>query len=251
MIVHNINPTLFSLGPLEVRYYGLVYVIGFLLALFWLPRLAKRYNLKNVNQKFIDDFIFWAIIGALVGGRLFHIIFYDLSYYLQNPLQMIMIWKGGISFHGSFLGVIIASIILCKLKKVHFFDLADISVLPFSLMLFFGRIANFINSELVGKASSLPWCVIFPNVMGCRHPSQIYEAVKNLIIFGILLFLIRKKWKQGLIFWSFVTSYGFLRFIVEFWKDMPIYAGLTMGQWLSLPMIILGVVFLIITLRKR
>jgi len=109
MFVQNINPTLFSFGGFEIRYYGIIYVLGFLLALFWLPKLAKKYNLHGIDQKFVDDFIFWAIIGDLIGARLFHVFLYEPAYYLKNPLEIVMLWHGGLSFHGGFLGVIIAA----------------------------------------------------------------------------------------------------------------------------------------------
>ena len=151
-----------------------------------------------------------------------------------------MFWKGGLSFHGALLGMIIASIIWCRKNKFSFLRLADFVVIPVSLAQFFGRMGNFINGELYGKITSLPWAVKFQNVIGFRHPTQIYEALYNLIIFFVLLFYSRHNPKKGRIFGLFLIFYCIFRFSVEFIKDIPMYGILTMGQWLSIPMLFFG-----------
>lgn len=255
MFIHNINPVLVNLGPFEIRYYGLVYVIGFLLAYFILKILAKNGKIKNINSRKVDDLIIYLIIGVIVGARIFEILFYEPAFYFSNPLEMFMIWHGGLSFHGGLVGIIIATLFFCKKNKVKFYDLADVLVIPAALMLGFGRIANFINGELWGTITNVPWCVKFQGVEGCRHPSQIYEALKNFFIFFVLIFLNKNKakykLKKGTIFWIFVLLYGILRFITNFWRDDPRILGISMGQFLSLIMIVVAAVFLWKIRRER
>jgi phosphatidylglycerol:prolipoprotein diacylglycerol transferase len=242
MFIHNINPILISIFGLEVRYYGLVYVIGFLLALFV---LLNQRNKINLSKEEVYDFIFYSIIFIIVGARLFEILFYNPSYYFSNPLQMLMIWKGGLSFHGGLTGVIIWIFIFIKKKKLKFYDLSDILVIPAAFVLCIGRIANFLNAELVGRITNLPWAVKFSNYEGYRHPSQIYEALKNLFIFFVLFFLKNKRLKKGTLTWLFVFMYGVLRFLIEFVKEPEsLILGIPTGQLLSLIMIVVGGYFL-------
>lgn len=247
MFYNNINPTLFNIGPFEIRYYGIIYALGFLIAYFFIYYLAKKRNL-NLTKDDVADFIFYLIIGTVIGARLFEIIFYEPKYYFSNPLEMLAIWHGGLSFHGGLVGAAIASYLYCAKKKIQFYDLADIVVIPLVLALFLGRIANFINGELVGRITNLPWCVKFRDYEGCRHPSQIYESLKNLVIFFVLWSIKDKKMKKGLMFWSFVVMYSSLRFLIEFAKDPGnngFIMGLTMGQWLNSAMFIVGIYFFI------
>src|SRR3989338_5485905 len=160
MFYNNINPALFHIGPFEIRYYGIIYALGFILAYFFVYHLAKKRNL-NLTKDDVADLIFYLIIGTVAGARLFEIIFYEPAYYLANPLEMPAIWHGGLSFHGGLVGAILAAVLFCKKKKVHFYDLADIVVIPLAFALFLGRIANFINGEIVGRVTNLPWCVKF------------------------------------------------------------------------------------------
>ena len=192
MFIHNINPILLSIFGLEIRYYGLFYVFGFLLIFFILNK--ERIRLK-LSKEEIYDYIFYLIIFVILGARIFEIIFYEPLFYFNNPLQMLMIWEGGLSFHGGLLGIILWNYIFTKKKKLDFYDISDILVIPIAFMLFLGRIANFINGELIGKISSLPWAVKFNNYEGYRHPTQIYESLKNLLIFFLLLFLKNKNLK--------------------------------------------------------
>ncbi|NQU98822.1 prolipoprotein diacylglyceryl transferase [Candidatus Woesearchaeota archaeon] len=235
------NPVLLKLGFLEIRYYSLVYIIGFLLAYFVLIKAVKSKKVKNLTKAAAEDFMVYLILGSIIGGRLFHFIFFNPSVIWTDPLEILFIWHGGISFHGGLIGAVVGYYFFRKKYDVKFYDLADLLMIPFAFTLFLGRIANFINGELWGTVTNVNWCVQFQGVEGCRHPSQLYEAAKNLVIFGVLWFMKdMKKLKKGMIFWSFVLMYGLLRFIVNFWRDVD----REMGQILSLIMVVIAVYFL-------
>src|SRR3989344_243311 len=243
MFIQNINPVILSVFGMEIRYYGLVYVIGFLIILFILMKQREKFRLSNDDTY---DYIFYLIIFTVIGARIFEILFYEPSFYFSNPMEMLMIWKGGLSFHGALSGIVIWTYIFAKKKKLHFYDISDILVMPAAFMLFLGRIANFINGELVGKITNLPWAVKFPGYEGFRHPTQIYEALKNLLIFFILLFLKNKNLKKGTLTWLFVLMYGALRFFIEFMKEQTSFIlGIPVTQVLSIAMIIVSVYFLL------
>jgi len=246
MFYHNINPTLLKLGPFEIRYYGIIFALGFILAYFFITYLAKQRKL-NLTKDNTLDLLFYLIIGTVLGARIFEVLVYNLKYYLANPFEIIAIWHGGLSFHGGLVGAIIALFMYCKKRKIQFYDLADIIVIPLAFALFLGRIANFINGELVGRITNVSWCVKFKNYEGCRHPSQLYESLKNLIIFSTLWFIKEMKLKKGILFWTFVLMYSTLRFFVEFFRAPDIQLGfifgLTMGQWLNIVMFAVGVYF--------
>lgn len=248
MFYNNINPTLLKLGPFEIRYYGIISALGFIIAYFLITYLAKKRDLKLTKEE-IMDFLFYIIIGTVLGARLFEIIVYNPKYYLANPIEMIAIWHGGLSFHGGLVGAIIAAYLYCKKKNIKFYDLADICVIPLAFGLFLGRIGNFLNGELVGRITNLPWCVKFKNYEGCRHPSQLYESLKNLFIFSILWLIKDKKLKKGIMFWSFILMYSTLRFFIEFFRapdeQIGFILGLTMGQWINLVMFVVGICFFI------
>lgn len=242
MFTHSLDPVIFSIGPLPIRWYSIVYIAGFLLA-YWLLRKYHE-RIKGMTPQKVEDFITWLMVGGIVGARLGHVIFYNLPYYVANPLKIIAVWEGGMSFHGGLVGAFIATWWFCKKYNVRFFQLADFLVAPFSLVLFFGRIANFINAELVGTVTDVSWCVNFPNQEGCRHPSQIYEAGKNLVNFLILWPLSFRNLKEGTVFWLFFILYGLGRIITNIWRQPEsgefVALGMSMGQWLSIPMILIG-----------
>ncbi len=249
MFVHNINPTLISFGPIEIRYYGLVYVIGFLFVYWILRKNAKKINMSNDK---IDEFLLYSIIGLLVGSRLFEAIFWQPNYYFSNPIRILEFWKGGMSFHGAFIGLIVAGYLFIKRnKKFSFLKLADLVSFPAMLVLAFGRLANFINGELPGKIADVSWCVKFPYYEGCRHPSQLYESLHHILGFFIMLPLTYKKFKDGFIFFAFILLYGFGRFITDFYRDDPnLLFGLNMGQLLSLTMVFVAVYFIYKNYKK-
>ncbi|MBU0472509.1 MAG: prolipoprotein diacylglyceryl transferase [Nanoarchaeota archaeon] len=245
MFVHNINPVLLKIGFFEIRYYSLVYIFGFLLAYFLLLRVAKDKKVKGLTKQVVEDFMVYLMLGSIIGARLLYFVFYNPAVLWTNPFEVFFLWHGGMSFHGGLIGVIVAYFVFRRKHNVAFYDLADILVLPFAFTLFLGRIANFINGELWGTLTNVSWCVKFPGVEGCRHPSQLYEALKNLFVFGILFSMKNvKKLKKGVVFWSFILLYGFGRFITDFWREETQLLGVSMGQFLSLVMVVVAIVYL-------
>ncbi|MBW2977187.1 prolipoprotein diacylglyceryl transferase [Candidatus Woesearchaeota archaeon] len=248
MFVHSIDPVLLRLGPFEVRYYGLFFVLGFVMAYFIIGYLADKKKL-GLKKEDVADFLLYIIIGTILGARIFYVLVYNLPFYLENPLEIIAVWHGGLSFHGGFIGAVIAVIYFCRKKKISFYELADIAVIPLALGLALGRIGNFINGELYGRITNVPWAVEFPGAEGFRHPSQIYESFKNLLIFFVLWKIKDKKLPKGFLSWLFVVMYSALRFFVEFFRAPDEQIGfffgfLTIGQVLSLVMFLVGTVFL-------
>jgi phosphatidylglycerol:prolipoprotein diacylglycerol transferase len=241
--VHNINPTLIDLGPVEIRYYGLVYVIGFIVVFLYLKHLVKHKRLLLTEEE-IYDLIFYLMIGVLVGSRVVHCLVWEPSYYLAQPWKILYIWEGGMAYHGGLLGVLVATYLFWRRKevrkKVSLAKLADYLAIPSTLMLAFGRVANFINGELPGTVTNVSWCWQFPEYEGCRHPQQLYAAAKRFLVFGILVLLNRRKHKDGFIVWNMVWMMGLGRFVIDFWRDEATLLGLTAGQYLSIVMILLG-----------
>lgn len=251
MFYHTINPVLLNLGHLQIRYYGLFYALGFVIGYFMICYLAQIRGV-GITKDDAADLLIYLVVGVVGGSRIAYIIFYNLQYYIQNPLQIISVWNGGLSFHGGLIGAAASVYIFCRKKKINFYDLADIIVVPAALALALGRIGNFINGELYGRISELPWCVDYSKnkfienlPSGCRHPSQIYESAKNMAIFAVLWFVKDKKYPKGFMFWSFITLYGLLRALAEFFRQPDEQLGLvfhyfTMGQILSFPLFLVG-----------
>jgi phosphatidylglycerol:prolipoprotein diacylglycerol transferase len=254
MFINNINPVLFSIGPFSVRYYGIVYALGFILAYLFL-RHNIRYKRLKLTYDQLDSYFLWLIIGSILMARLFEVFVYNLPYYINHLSETYQIWNGGMAFQGGLIGAIIVTVLFSKKYKINFYDIADPLMIPLSLTLIFGRIANYTNSELYGTITnpiSTPWCVVFEKVDNyCRHPTQIYEAIKNVFIF-ITLAIYRhhhsktgyKHYKKGTLFWIFVLLYGILRFLITFLRDEPLYWGLNVGQWVCLAMVIVASIFL-------
>ena len=245
MWTHNLNPTLLNLGTLEIRWYGVVYVLGFFLALYWLFYLSRN-NKLELNKEEIWDFAFYLLLGVLVGSRLF-MIFWQPETYLFKPWNLLKIWQGGMSFHGGFVGIVVAGYWFCKKKRINFWKLADALSVPGIFALALGRIANFINGELVGRVWSGAGCVVFPNYdEACRHPSTLYAAGKRFLVFGWLFLLtFWKKFKPGFIFWNFVFWEGLGRIIVDFYREDTLHYGFSLGQWFSLAMVLVAVWFFV------
>lgn len=256
MIEVAINPVLVSLGPIAIRYYGLVYALGFIFTYIYLRYQIKHKHLRlNFDQ--LDTLIIYLILGVIIGGRVGEFIFFQPHVLFSTPLEVLYIWKGGMSFHGGVLGVVLALFFFCRKYKIRFYEITDHLVIPLSLVLFFGRIANFINQELVGRVTNVSWCMNFNseiNAQGekvCRHPSQLYEALKNLAIFFILLAQeqrqhINRQFKEGYLSWLFVLLYGVFRTVVNIWRDDPLwfFGVLSTGQVLSFAMAIIALVVL-------
>jgi phosphatidylglycerol:prolipoprotein diacylglycerol transferase len=247
MFINNFDPVAFQILSFEIRWYSLAYIIGIVVG--W--TLCKKIFIKNldINEKF-DDYITYLIIGIILGGRLGYIFFYNFSYYLDNVLDIFKIWQGGMSFHGGLLGVIISSYIFAKKNNQNPFSYLDQVSLVAPIGIFFGRLANFINSELYGKVSDVPWSVVFTKVDNfSRHPSQLYEAIlEGIILFSILIYFKNRNYlkKPGLISGLFLIFYSLFRFFVEFLRVPDKHIGylflnLTMGQIISLVFTLIGI----------
>lgn len=257
----NINPDILHIGPLTLRWYGFMYVIGFIIAYFIIKTESKRRNIK-LSEDDVYDFVFYLIIGVILGGRTGYVLFYNLSWYLAHPTEIIMINKGGMSFHGGFIGVILAGLYYCRKKKIPFYPIGDMGVLAGSLGLGFGRIGNFINAELYGRPAdpSFPLAMVFPTDPQKlpRHPSQLYESFfEGFLMFAILFFLSRRKLKSGVVFWAFITLYGTFRFFIEYTRQPDAQLGFvlanyfSMGQVLCFPMIITGIIMMVVRSRAK
>jgi phosphatidylglycerol:prolipoprotein diacylglycerol transferase len=247
MFINNFDPIAFQIMSFEIRWYSLAYILGIVVG--WI--LCKKIFIKNsdISEKF-DDYITYLIIGIILGGRIGYVIFYNFSYYLNNIFDIFKIWQGGMSFHGGLLGVIASSYIFAKKNNQNpFFYLDQVSLVA-PIGIFFGRLANFINSELYGTATDMPWSVIFVEVDNIsRHPSQLYEAIlEGIILFLILIYFMNKGYlkKPGLISGMFLIFYSLFRFFVEFFRvpDEQIgylFLNLTMGQIISLVFASIGI----------
>jgi len=255
MFINNFDPIAIQFFSLEIRWYSLAYIFGILIG--WL--YCKKILIKDKNTALLfDDFIPYLIIGIIIGGRIGYVIFYNLTYYLNNIIEILIIWQGGMSFHGGLIGVIISTIIYCKKQKLDKFIFLDLISASAPIGIFLGRISNFINSELYGRETNVPWSVIFVKIDNlARHPSQIYEAIlEGIILFFIMILLVKKKYliKPGLISAIFVIFYSLFRFIAEFYR-MPdqqlgfIFINLTMGQVISLVFLFIG--FYIFFIKKN
>lgn len=241
-----IDPILFEIGPLAVRWYGMMYLLGFVAAFFIISRLAPRRQLL-LNHDAVSDLLFYIVIGVILGGRFGYVLFYNFSYFLSHPLQIFAVWQGGMSFHGGLAGVVVATILYCRRRAIAILPLADILAIAATIGLGLGRIGNFINGELWGRVTTLPWGFVFPAAgPEPRHPSQLYEALlEGPVMFFILYWLFTRKVKDGVIFFSFLIFYGIGRFIIEFFREPDLqigffWGGATMGQLLCLAMLFLG-----------
>ncbi len=239
MWTHNLNPTLLHFGPLEIRWYGLVYVLSFFLAVGWLFYLRKKGQITFLSKDEIWDFVFYLMLGVLLGARLFEV-FWEPAYYLSTPVNLLKIWEGGMSFHGGFVGIVAAAWLYCKKKKLSFLMMSDAMSVPTIFALALGRLANFLNGELVGRIWNGKWCVIFPEYGSeCRHPNMIYSFFQRMMVFGWLFFLsFWKEFKPGFLFWNFVFWEGLGRIIVDFFREDTLYLGFSLGQWFSSAMVI-------------
>ena len=246
----DIDPVLLSFGPFSIRWYSLAYIAG--LVLGW--RLMRHLAVKpaySIGLNKIDDFIVWATLGVILGGRIGYVLFYNLSYFAENPGKVFMVWEGGMSFHGGLLGVFTATLLFCRQHKIAFFKLSDLLVCATPIGLFFGRIANFINAELLGRITDVPWGVVFPNGGPApRHPSQLYEAaLEGLLLFLVINIMARNlavQNRSGFLTGTFLSGYAASRIFVELFRQPDAHIGflllgLTMGQWLSLPMLAAGI----------
>lgn len=251
-IYQTLDPVAFSLGPFTVRWYGLAYLAGFVAAGLVMMLLARRWRLKLESDD-VYDVMMGIMAGVIIGGRLGYVIFYGAGYYLAHPLSIFALNEGGMSFHGGLVGAALGGYIACKIKGLSFITVADLTVCGAPLGLFFGRLANFVNGELWGKECDLPWAVAFESGGGVlRHPSQLYEALLEGVVLFIILFILSRRVPprpQGTFLGVFLACYGIFRFLIEFVRVPDAQLGyligpITMGQILSLPLVVLGLVLI-------
>ncbi|OGT00448.1 MAG: prolipoprotein diacylglyceryl transferase [Gallionellales bacterium RIFCSPLOWO2_12_FULL_59_22] len=282
MLVHpQFDPVAVQFGPLAIHWYGLMYLAGFM-AFLWLGR--KRIAMLNraqvstqeagragkkarsnaaadlfpVNSKLLDDLLFYGVLGVIIGGRLGEVLFYSPGYYFSHPLKIIAVWEGGMSFHGGFLGVLAAMAWIARKQHLRWLQLTDFIAPLVPPGLAFGRLGNFINGELWGRPSDVPWAMVFPRVDNLpRHPSQLYEfALEGVLLFALLWLYARKPRPVGAVSGLFLIGYGSFRFLGEFTRnpDDGIFGlmtfGISMGQWLSLPMVVAGVLLMALGARR-
>ena len=260
MYTHNLEPVLLDFGIIVIRWYSLAYIFGIVFG-WWFGKKIISHILKNTNLNFklndFDDLISYLIISIIAGGRIGYVIFYNFEYYISNPLEIFKVWEGGMSFHGALIGIIIGTYLFSKKKGVPTFFMLDIIACVAPIGIFFGRIANFINAELIGKVTNVSWSVIFPLVDTLpRHPSQLYEAMlEGIILFLILNILIFKKnYKIGTSSCLFLIFYGIFRVISEIFREPDTQVGylldlFSMGTILSFFMIVSG--FVILRILKK
>ena len=261
-IYQAIDPVALSLGPLQIRWYGLAYVAGFICAFLVIAKLSQRWKIR-INDDAFFTVVFCVIFGVILGGRLGYVLVYGDGYYLQHPEKILAFNEGGMSFHGGLVGVIIGGVIAAKITKIPFLTLADMGVVGVPIGLFFGRCANFINGELWGAPTDLPWGVVFGGAAGMmpRHPSQLYEALLEGVVLFIVLFALSRKTParpRGTFFGTFLLLYGLFRFMIEFIRQPDAQIGyllgtnwFTMGQALSIPLMVAGVVFLVYAWKTK
>ncbi|MDX1974792.1 MAG: prolipoprotein diacylglyceryl transferase [Rickettsiales bacterium] len=255
----SIDPIVIQLGPLAIRWYSLAYIAGILLGWWVVMREHARKPIQGLTAKTLDDMVMWAVIGIILGGRLGYVLFYKPDYYLDHPEEILALWHGGMSFHGGFAGVILVFFWFCRKHQIRFLELMDVFAAAAPIGLFFGRVANFINGELYGRTTDMPWGMIFPHGgLLPRHPSQLYEAgLEGIVLFAItfgLMKFTRARDKIGLLSGVFLLGYGLSRVIVECVREPDDFLGffwgsITMGQILCLPMLLGGLY--LITRRSR
>ncbi len=259
----HIDPVIFRLGPLQVRWYGLMYVLGFMAAYLLARYQARKFHWQKMEEH-LDNLNLAIILGVILGGRLGYVLFYNFSYYLRHPLEIFATWQGGMSFHGGCIGVLLAGLYYCRRHRLDYWKTADLYVVTVPIGLGLGRVGNFINGELYGRITDVPWAMVFPagGPVG-RHPSQLYEAfLEGIVLFAILWAVKGKPWKEknswphGSMLALFLCLYGIFRFLVEFVREPDpqlgiVLLGMTMGQLLSLTMVFSGVLLFFFLKRTK
>ncbi|HEY0218544.1 MAG TPA: prolipoprotein diacylglyceryl transferase [Afipia sp.] len=260
-----LDPIAIAIGPIVIRWYALAYIGGIVLGWIYARRIIRSDSLWGGKAPMttldFDDFILWVTLGIILGGRTGYVLFYNFSYFAQHPLAILELWKGGMSFHGGFLGCVAAVLLFGRSRNIPVLSLGDVTCAVGPIGLLLGRIANFINSELWGRPadSSVPWAMVFPNGGPLpRHPSQLYEAgLEGIVLFVILALMIRAGAlkRPGLVIGAFATCYGLARIVGEFFREPDpqlgfLWGGLTMGMLLSVPMVIAGIAFMAAALRR-
>lgn len=255
-----VDPIIVQIGPLAIRWYSLAYVCGLIIAWFIIKYFNKIEKVFD-EKKLSDDFFTYSVLSVIIGGRIGYVLFYNFLFYFKHPIDIFKVWEGGMSFHGGLIGVLIGLYLLCKKNKINYFSLADLISIAVPVGLFFGRIANFINMELYGRVTKSKLGIIFPNAGDLpRHPSQLYEATLEGILLFIIMFYLAKytniRKYNGCLSGVFLTGYGISRFTVEFFREPDAQIGyilkyFTMGQLLTLPLIIFGVFLIFSSLKYK
>ena len=246
---HTLDPAIITFGPIEIRWYGLMYILGFTAAFFYLRKFSREGYLKLSYPK-IDTLFLYLFVGLFLGARLFYVFVYNFEYYLQHPEHMLAIWRGGLSFHGAFLGLVIAMMLVARKYQISFWNISDSLAACSPIGLGLGRLGNFINGELYGRPTDGSWGVIFPDGgPQPRHPSQLYEALLEGGVLFLLMIFFRKRVAPGRLSCLYAIFYGSFRFIVEYFREPDSQLGfvlfhLSMGQLLSLLLILAGLIFL-------
>ena len=257
------DPVLISVGPIAIRWYALAYIVGILLGWLYARAIIRREQLWEKPAPMAvadyDDFVLWVTLGIIVGGRLGYVLFYNPSYFVAHPVEILQLWKGGMSFHGGFLGCVLAVVLFARHRGLSILSLGDITCAAGTIGIFLGRIANFINGELWGRPTDVPWAMVFPSGGPVpRHPSQLYEAVlEGLVLFLVLNALIRRGAlkRPGFILGAFSFGYGVARTICEHFREPDpqlgfLWGGLTMGVLLSLPLMLAGIILMAVAIRR-
>jgi phosphatidylglycerol:prolipoprotein diacylglycerol transferase len=258
------DPVLVRLGPLAIRWYALAYIAGILAGWLYARRIIRSDKYWGgpapMTVLDFDDFVLWVTLGIILGGRIGYVLFYNASYFATHPAEIVQLWKGGMSFHGGFLGCVLAVILFARYRGLSFLSLGDVTCAAGPIGLFLGRIANFINGELWGRPSDVPWAMVFPNGGPLpRHPSQLYEvALEGLLLFAVLAVLVRygALKRPGTIIGAFATGYGMIRMFCELFREPDaqlgfLWQGLTMGMLLSLPLMLAGIAFIVAARRRE
>jgi phosphatidylglycerol:prolipoprotein diacylglycerol transferase len=258
------DPVLVSFGPIAIRWYALAYIVGILLGWLYARALIKTETLWGgpapMTVSDFDDFVLWVTLGIILGGRIGYVLFYNLPYFIENPLEIFQLWKGDMSFHGGFIGCLIVIFLFARFRNISFLSLGDLTCAAATIGLFLGRIANFINGELWGRPTDVPWAIVFPNGgPEARHPSQLYEAfLEGIVLFIVLALLIRAGAlkRPGLITGAFAVGYAIARSICEFFREPDaqlgfLWGGLTMGMLLSIPLMLVGIGFIVWAMRTK
>ncbi|HEY4819798.1 MAG TPA: prolipoprotein diacylglyceryl transferase [Xanthobacteraceae bacterium] len=261
-----IDPVLVSIGPFAVRWYALAYICGILLGWLYARTIIANQRLWGGPAPFtatdFDDFVLWVTLGIILGGRAGYVLFYNFDFFIAHPLEILQVWKGGMSFHGGFLGCVLAVVLFGLKRKISILSLGDITCAVAPIGLFFGRLANFVNGELWGRPTDVPWAMVFPSPEAGpwpRHPSQLYEAaLEGLVLFCVLALLVRAGAlkRPGLILGAFAIGYAVARSVCELFREPDaqlgfLWGGMTMGMLLSVPLLIAGICLVAFALRRQ
>jgi phosphatidylglycerol:prolipoprotein diacylglycerol transferase len=259
-----IDPVLISIGPIAIRWYALAYIVGILLGWLYVRALIRAERLWRgpapLTVADYDDFILWVTLGIILGGRIGYVLFYNPAYFAAHPLEILQLWNGGMSFHGGFVGCVLAVVAFARYRGISILSLGDLTCAASTIGLFLGRIANFINGELWGRPTDVPWAMVFPNGGPLpRHPSQLYEAaLEGVVLFAVLFLLIRAGAlkRPGVITGAFALGYGIARSICELYREPDaqlgfLWGGLTMGMLLSVPLMLTGIAFIAAAMRHE